>query len=140
MFERKYERIAKGEEKLKKSTLEVLNKAGLASIEYFEKLIHSVVSSGNKEALENQDTLKTLITAKFNVAKNYSRLEIKDVKEKVNALKKSLEAYNWIKTFITENILSKGALNHEMRETLKHCEEMCSLLPAKIDKVNYQAV
>lgn len=138
MFEFRIEKIAKSQEKPKKSTIEILNKSCIASIDYFEKVIQSVVNVGNKEALENQDTLKTIITAKFNVAKNYSRLQFKDKKEMVNTLKRSMESYKWIKDFINEHVAPKGTLNYEMRETLKNCEEMVQLLPSKIDRVNYE--
>jgi len=138
MFEFKYEKIAKSQEKPKKSVIEILNKYCVSSIDYFEKVIQSVINSGNKEALENQETLKTIITAKFNVAKNYSRLQFKDSKEMVNTLKRSMESYKWIKDFINEQVAPKGSLSYEMRETLKNCEEMVQLLPSKIDRVNYE--
>ena len=138
MFEFKYEKIAKNQEKPKKSVIEILNKYCVSSIDYFEKVIQSVINSGNKDALENQETLKTIITAKFNVAKNYSRLQFKDSKEMVNTLKRSMESYKWIKDFINEQVAPKGSLSYEMRETLKNCEEMVQLLPSKIDRVNYE--
>lgn len=127
-------------EKAKKSSMETLNKYCVNSIDYFEKVIQSVMHPSNKESLENMETVKTIITAKFNVAKNYSRIQPKDSKEKVNCLTRSLEAYNWIKKFINDNLASKGTLSHEMRETLKNCEEMCSLLPSKIDRVNNEGL
>jgi len=139
MFELKYDKISKGEEKPKKSVLDALNKLGLSAIDYFEKVIQSVVGGTNKEALENAETLNTIITAKFNVARLYSRLTSKEVKENVNTLSRSLEAYRWIKKFISEQIAAKGALSYEMKETLKNCEEMVELLPAKIDRINYGA-
>jgi len=138
MFEFKYQRYATTQEKPKKSTIEILNKYCMASIDNFEKVIQSVTHASNKEALDNQETLKTIITAKFNVAKNYSRLQFKDSKETVNTLKRSMESYKWIKDFINEHVAPKGTLNYEMRETLKNCEEMVQLLPSKIDRVHYE--
>ena len=138
MLDYRFDQFLKGEQKMKKSALEQMNKYCVSSIDYYEKVIGSVVNSSNKEALENPETLKTIITAKFSVAKNYSRLQGKDTKEKVNTLKKSLESYKWIKDFINEHIASKGALSYEMKETLRNCDEMCQLLPAKIDRVNYE--
>ena len=127
-------------EKAKKSSIQTLNKYCVASIDYFEKVIQSVVHPSNKEALDNMETVKTIITAKFNVAKNYSRIQPTDTKEKVNCLTRSLEAYNWIKNFINDNLASKGSLSHEMKETLKNCEEMCALLPSKIDRVHNEGL
>lgn len=140
LFETKCEKLAKSGQKPKKSTIEQLNKHCVSSIDLFEQVIQSVVNSGNKEALENLETLQTIITAKFNVAKNYSRLQPKDTAEKINALKRSLDAYKWIKDFINQYVSPQGALSYEMRETLKNCEEMCSLIPAKIDRVHYEGL
>jgi KIF-1 binding protein C terminal. len=134
-FEKKYESVMK-EGKVKKSAVDALNKYCLKSIEYFEKLIESVVSSTNKELLENTDTLRTIITAKFNVAKNYSRYQTNDTKEKVSFLAKSLESYKWILKFMNDKLLPKGALPSDLAETMKSCQEMCQLLPSKIDRVN----
>ncbi len=124
------------EGKIKKAVVETLNKYCLKSIEYLEKLIESVINSTNKELMENNETLRTIITAKFNVAKNYSRYQTNDVKEKVSYLAKSLESYKWIQKFINEKLGAKGALTPDLTETLKSCEEMCQLLPSKIDRVN----
>jgi len=138
MLDYRFDAFMKVEGKVKKSAIEQMNKYGVSCIDYYEKVIGSVVNSSNKEALENQETLKTIITAKFSVAKNWSRLQGRDTQEKINMLKKSMESYKWIKDFINEHMASKGALSYEMRETLKNCEEMCQLLPAKIDRVNYE--
>lgn len=134
MFERKFEQIASNEGKIKKSTYDMLNKICLEAIKNFERLIESMIS--NKEALDNIENLRTIITAKFNVARNLSRYQSLDTKEKVSYLARALDSYRWIMKFIKDHVEPLGPLSNEMKQTFQSCEEMCELLPSKIDRIN----
>ena len=136
MFERRYNLLASGEVKGKKSVFELLNKSCLEANRYFELLINNLITSTNKEILEDYENLKTIMTAKFNVAMNYSRYQTLDNKERVQYLAKSLESYRWINKFIDDKVKPRGPLSPEIEQTYKSCQEMVSLLPGKIDRVN----
>jgi hypothetical protein len=137
MFERKYDALIKGEGKMSDKMIDRLNGLNLKSIEYFNKLILSIMESTNKELLDNIETVRTVITSKFNIAKNYSRFQTNVQKEKIESLIKSMEAYRWIGKFIEEYVEAKGNMTPELIETKKTCEEMVALLPSKIDKVSH---
>ena len=107
----------------------------MTSIDYFEQLIKNILDSQNKELLESSDTIYTIMTAKFNVGKNFSRYQTSDKDQRIGMLKKSLQAYEWIRSFIQERKKANIEITTEIEQTYKSCMEMCELLPAKIDKV-----
>ena len=106
------------------------------SIKLYEDLVNNLMEQKNMDQKDWVELFNTIITAKFNVAKNYSRVQTEDREEKVRYLKKSMDGYAWIKNFINEKVAARGTLTNEMKQTLKICEEMVDLLPTKISKVN----
>ena len=50
-------------------------------------------------------------------------------------MQSSLEHYTFIRDFIKQKGKEKGQLDFAFSEQIKMCEEMCSLLPVKIDKI-----
>jgi len=135
LFETKWEHFVSAQRPLKKSFILNMNNFCTQSIKHYDALITNLLDQ-KMEQKDFEELYNTMITAKFNVAKNYSRIQTDNRKDKVEYLAKSMEAYNWIKKFIQEKIAGKGALSFEMKETLRSCEEMVEMLPKKIEKIN----
>jgi len=82
------------------------------------------------------DDFITIITIKSNLARIYSKLIFyKDVNKRVESLKKSLELYREVYNLL-KNASNFYSERPELIENLKMCEEMCGMLPIKIDKIN----
>lgn len=139
LFETKWDIVVKKDsgKGLKKSTVEVLNRYLTNSIKWNDKLLESMLAQKMEDPNELVDYYHTIITTKFNVARNHTRIQGTTREEKVRNLKKGLDNYEWIRTFIKDTISKQsGGLSKEMHDTLKSCDEMIELLPSKIDHIN----
>jgi KIF-binding protein len=118
-----------------RSRVKQMTSEGLDSIDTYEQICGFFGSEDYKSEADNDTYIQSMINAKFAIAKTYNGLVPNDVPTRVEYLKKSLEAYRYIRDFIKEKGHQKGSLNFGFAEQLKMCNEMIELLPTKIDKV-----
>lgn len=68
--------------------------------------IHEILLE-DKETEKNSAYYNSIITAKFNVAKAYSRVYVEGREKRVGVLVNSLNAYKWIEKYIAEQVPEK---------------------------------
>lgn len=108
---------------------------GLASVQLYETACKFFDSDDYKEERNNDDYIQSIINARFSMAKIFNGLVPDDLPTRTEYLKKSLENYRFIKEFIKKKGAEKGSLNFAFGEQLKMADEMCEMLPVKIDKI-----
>ena len=136
IFESNYELLRLRQKKVTSKEIEEINSKGEKGLFYYNDIIKYIEEEYNKDEEKKVEDFITIITIKSNMARIYSKLIYnKDIKKRVEALKKSLnmyqEVYNHLKS-------STSFFNErpELQENLKMCEEMIGMLPIKIDKIN----
>lgn len=108
---------------------------GLESIDTYEVICAFFETEDYKDEAQKDEYIQSVVNAKFAIAKTYNGLVPDEISTRVEYLKKSLENYRFIRDFIRKKGAEKGALGFSFAEQLKMCDEMCDMLPAKIDKV-----
>ena len=111
-----------------------MNRMGFKAVQLYEQ-IGNILQEEEKTVEEsNSQFIQTRITAKFNIAKIYSRLVLDQAEDRLKYLIKSLDNYKWIRDFCNECTSKKGIVDTEILvEQKRLCQEMINLLPDKID-------
>ena len=136
IFESNYEIFRRKPQKFDEKKVEEINKYGKKSLFYYEDIIGYIETEYGKETEKRFEDFITIITIKSNIARINSKIiYLKDIKKRVDSLKKSLDIYNQVYQLL------KGAKDifgdkEELKENLNMCEEMIGMLPIKIDKIN----
>lgn len=112
-----------------------MTEEGLQSIDAYELACAFFETEDYKDEQEKDEFIQSVVNARFAIAKTYNGLVPDDIKTRVEYLKKSLENYRFIRDYIKKKGSEKGSLNFAFSEQLKMCDEMCEMMPAKIDKV-----
>jgi hypothetical protein len=136
MFESKYEilRVEFNYSKMKPSELKEITTFGEKSIFHYKELIDFIVPEYEKSEDKTLDDFTTIITLKLNLARLYSKLAFKEVEKKVESMALSLRMYEDAAKTLKKSHHIKN--NQNLLEQLRICEEMASLLPNKIHKIN----
>jgi len=136
IFESNYELIRIKKKKINMKEIDEINKSGEKSIFYYKEIIGYIINEYKKENEKKLEDFITIITIKTNIGRIYSKLIfLKDIKKRVESLKKSLEIYKEIHKMLIE---SKNVFGdrEDIQENILMCEEMIGLIPIKIDKIN----
>jgi hypothetical protein len=98
--------------------------------------------SAPDESLVTQDELRHFFNAHFSCCRLLSKMLSPPEaapQQRVQSLVTSLRRYDWLRKTVPALCEKKGvAVDSVFRNEFDICEEMCSLLPAKIDRVFYQ--
>ena len=136
IFESNYELIRVKKKKINYQELEEINKSGENSIYFYEQIIDYIVNEYNKEEEKKFEDFITIITIKSNIARLYSKLIfLKNVKKRVDSLKKSLVLFKEVYKMLKESKEIFGD-SEDLQENILMCEEMIGMIPIKIDKIN----
>ena len=136
IFESNYELLRVHQKKVTSKEIEEINSKGEKGLFYYNDIIKYIEEEYNKEEEKKIEDFITIITIKSNMARIYSKLIYnKDVKKRVESLKKSLNMYQEVYNHLKN---SKHFFNErpELQDNLNMCEEMIGMLPIKIDKIN----
>ena len=77
----------------------------------------------------------TIITIKSNIGRLYSKLIfLKDIKKRIDSLKKSLEIYKELHKLLNDSKNVFGP-REDIQENILMCEEMIGMIPIKIEKI-----
>jgi hypothetical protein len=98
--------------------------------------------SAPDESLVTQDELRHFFNAHFSCCRLLSKMLSPPEaapQQRVQSLVTSLRRYDWLRKTVPALCEKKGVtVDSVFRNEFDICEEMCSLLPAKIDRVFYQ--
>ncbi|EGR30687.1 kif1 binding protein, putative [Ichthyophthirius multifiliis] len=120
----------------KPSKIAEMNKWAKKAIEHYEKI--SSLLFEDKDMVRDTQFHHSVINAKFNIAKAYSKIFEQEKKDRIEALKQSLNVYKWISNYIQKDVYKNGVIDVNFANELQMCNEMVDLLPSKIDKVAMQ--
>lgn len=139
MFENRFnEYILNSEDnipKVKQGKIDAMNGYGKESIRCYTEILKILADPENNKD-DSIEYHQSVINAKFNIAKTYSRFYGINNREKVENLKNSLSYYRSIIEYLKQVGNHQGNLTYNFSEQLKMCIEMVELLPSKIDKIN----
>ena len=136
IFESNYELIRVKKKKINYQEIDEINKSGENAIYFYKKIIEYIVNEYKKEEEKKLEDCITIITIKSNIARLYSKLIfLKDVKKRVDSLKKSLAIYKELHKLLKESKSIFGD-REDLQENILMCEEMMGMIPIKIDKIN----
>ena len=136
IFESNYELIRVKKKKINYQEIDEINKSGENAIYFYQKIIEYIVNEYKKEEEKKLEDCITIITIKSNIARLYSKLIfLKDVKKRVDSLKKSLAIYKELHKLLKESKSVFGD-REDLQENILMCEEMMGMIPIKIDKIN----
>ena len=136
IFESNYELIRVKKKKINYKEIDEINKSGENAIHFYQKIIDYIVNEYKKEEEKKYEDFITIITIKSNIARLYSKLIfLKDVKKRVDSLKKSLTIFKEVYKLLTESKNIFGD-REDIQENILMCEEMMGMIPIKIDKIN----
>ena len=136
IFESNYELIRVKKKKINYQEIDEINKSGENAIYFYQKIIEYIVNEYKKEEEKKLEDCITIITIKSNIARLYSKLIfLKDVKKRVDSLKKSLAIYKELHKLLKESKSIFGD-REDLQENILICEEMMGMIPIKIDKIN----
>jgi hypothetical protein len=136
IFESNYELIRVKKKKINYKEIDEINKSGENSIYFYQQIIDYIVNEYKKEEEKRYEDFNTIITIKSNIARLYSKLIfLKDVKKRVDSLKKSLSIFKEVYKSLNESKSIFGD-REEIQENILMCEEMMGMIPIKIDKIN----
>jgi tetratricopeptide (TPR) repeat protein len=136
IFESNYELIRLKKKKINMQEIEEINKHGEKSIFYYKEIIDYIVNEYNKEKEKKLEDFVTIITIKTNIGRIYSKLIfLKDIKRRIDSLKKSLEIYKEVHKLLKEakNVFGD---REDFQENILMCEEMIGMIPIKIEKIS----
>lgn len=112
-----------------------MNKHGLVAANLYAKILEFMDTEDYKNEKDNDDYIQSTINAKFAIAKIFSGMLPSNVSQRIEFLRNSLANYQFIREFIKSKGREHGKLGFNFAEQLKMCDEMCDLLPIKIDKI-----
>ena len=136
IFESNYELIRVKKKKINYQEIDEINKSGENAIYFYQKIIEYIVKEYKKEEEKKLEDCITIITIKSNIARLYSKLIfLKNVKKRVDSLKKSLAIYKELHKLLKESKSIFGD-REDLQENILMCEEMMGMIPIKIDKIN----
>ena len=136
IFESNYELIRVKKKKINYQEIDEINKSGENAIYFYQKIIEYIVNEYKKEEEKKLEDCITIITIKSNIARLYSKLIfLKDIKKRVDSLKKSLAIYKELHKLLKESKSIFGD-REDLQENILMCEEMMGMIPIKIDKIN----
>ena len=136
IFESNYELIRVKKKKINYQEIDEINKSGENAIYFYQKIIEYIVNEYKKEEEKKLEDCITIITIKSNIARLYSKLIfLKNVKKRVDSLKKSLAVYKELHKLLKESKSIFGD-REDLQENILMCEEMMGMIPIKIDKIN----
>ena len=136
MFENRFEEyFVRLEGNVKGTKITQMNNYGKEMMTCYNQIFTLLMEDKESENHSPNDYYQSLINAKFNIARGYSKIYESSKPEKIKNMKESLAAYKWIKDFISETVKKRGNLSETMCEQMKICFEMVELLPAKINKI-----
>ena len=136
IFESNYELIRVKKKKINYQEIDEINKSGENAIYFYKKIIEYIVNEYKKEEEKKLEDCITIITIKSNIARLYSKLIfLKNVKKRVDSLKKSLAIYKELHKLLKESKSIFGD-REDLQENILMCEEMMGMIPIKIDKIN----
>ena len=75
-----------------------MNNYGEKAIKYYGEIAKLLID--DKDIDKNSDYYQSIVNAKFNIAKAYSKLSREEKGDRINTLKKSLDMYQWIADYI----------------------------------------
>ena len=109
-----------------------INKLVLRSIEQFQSYVDSLKKPDGKlpDTFQDDDERPALI-AHFYMGRLFSKLLDFDVTTRLNNIKKSIDNYS----FLVEYCKLNPKATEKVKSELDLCEEMVTLLPAKMDKI-----
>ena len=111
IFESNYELIRVKKKKINYKELDDINRNGELSIYYYQQINEYIINEYNKEEEKKLEDFITIITIKSNIARLYSKLIfLKDVKKRVDSLKKSLNS-----SFMVNNKIKDEASNLKIK-------------------------
>ena len=135
IFESNYELIRIKKKKININEIEEINKSGEKSIFYYKEIIEYIVNEYNKEKEKKLEDLISIITIKSNIGRLYSKLIfLKDIKKRIDSLKKSLEIYKELHKLLIDSKNDFGD-REDIQENILMCEEMIGMIPIKIEKI-----
>ena len=136
IFESNYELIRIKKKKINLKEIEEINKNGEKSIFYYQEIIDYIVNEYKKEKEKKLEDFITIVTIKSNIGRLYSKLIfLKDIKKRIECLKKSLEIFKELHKMLSESQNIFGQ-REDIQENILMCEEMIGMIPIKIDKIN----
>ena len=111
-----------------------INKLIGQSLKYFDNFINSFQDhSGRLPVKFDKECLRSILSAKFWVARLHSKMIVVSPQAQLENTKKSLQNYQWIVTYHKANSADVDAC---FAEELKMCQEMVDLLPHKLTKMS----
>ena len=111
-----------------------INKLIGQSLKHFDSFINSFQDqSGRLPVKFDKECLRSILSAKFWVARLHSKIIVVSPQAQLENTKKSLENYQWIVTYHKANPADTEAC---FAEELKMCQEMVDLLPHKLTKMS----
>lgn len=113
--------------------LKEMNDSGFKAIEYYQMIEKTLLDL--KDVEKGETYYQSIVNAKFNIAKTYSKLMTVEGKDRVQYLKKSLAQYKDLEKFI-KWIRDTTEFKHHFSKEENLTFEMVEMLPAKIDRVN----
>ena len=135
IFESNYELIRVKKKKINMKEIEEINKSGEKSIYYYKEIIDYIINEYNKEKEKKLEDFITIITIKSNIGRLYSKLIfLKDIKKRIDSLKKSLEIYKELHKLLNDSKNVFGP-REDIQENILMCEEMIGMIPIKIEKI-----
>ena len=112
-----------------------MNKNGAIAMNLYNQVLKFMNSSDYNDEMSTDDYIQSVINVRLALAKINSGVMSSKMNDRIGYLKRSLEHYQFIKKFIKEKGDAKGSLSFNFQEQLRLCNEMCDLLPVKIDKL-----
>ena len=135
IFESNYELIRVKKKKINIKEIEEINKSGEKTIYYYKEIIDYIINEYNKEKEKKLEDFITIITIKSNIGRLYSKLIfLKDIKKRIDSLKKSLEIYKELHKLLNDSKNVFGP-REDIQENILMCEEMIGMIPIKIEKI-----
>lgn len=112
-----------------------MNQHGLLASNLYAKILEFMNTEDYKEEKDNDDYIQSVVNARFAIAKIFSGMLPKNIDQRIHFLQNSLTNYQFIRDFIKQKGREHGTLGFNFADQLKMCDEMCNLLPIKIDKI-----
>lgn len=115
--------------------VEQMNSHGMISSNLYSKVLEFMDGEDYKSEKDTDDYIQSIVNARFAVAKISSGMLPQNISQRIELLRGSLAHYQFIRDYIKQKGKEHGRLNFNFQEQLKICDEMCDLLPIKIDKI-----
>eukprot|EP00002_Diphylleia_rotans_P037690 TRINITY_DN8446_c0_g1_i6.p1 TRINITY_DN8446_c0_g1~~TRINITY_DN8446_c0_g1_i6.p1 ORF type:complete len:637 (-),score=143.36 TRINITY_DN8446_c0_g1_i6:114-2024(-) len=109
-------------------TAKKINESILQAIKHYDSFINTFKKDGEFPKVQDEH-LEAFLTARYSVARLYSRLIPPDLESARQSLIKALAEYKWIQAYHEKHRFDS------FQEELKLCKEMIELLPVKISNI-----